>query len=209
MAIQTPTSITDVEKLLKGARFLQSAELKALAIEYFPKFAFSGRGPEIVALCFQYRTRKGFLRAYKDLLDTSWLLVSDHIADQIPNTVLKRTFIIQQEMNVHKARVALEEPQIQKHDSDCRDSVNCAADWHSLWWNIVGTGLLNGRNPLSYSDAVQRLLTVESIGQMNQMCFRSAMNLAETNIGWNHRYDLMDLAAKEVERYIVEDEAFI
>ena len=74
---------------------------------------------------------------------------------------------------------------------------------------IVGSGLLNGRNLLLYLETVWRLLTIEDIGQMDRMCFKNGVDVAETAVGWGHCYELLDLAAKEAESYIVEDETFI
>jgi hypothetical protein len=83
--------------------------------------------------------------------------------------------------------------------------VSCAADWHLVWWNVVSTGLLNGRNPLFYTDAVKRLETVKDIGRMDHMCFKNAIDIANTAVGWSHHYDLMDSAAKAAEAYIDEE----
>ena len=72
----------------------------------------------------------------------------------------------------------------------------------------MGTGLVNGRNPLLYSEAIRRLTTVENIGQMSWACFENIICVADTAVGWNHCYELMDLVAKEAEGFIPSQKLF-
>ena len=98
---------------------------------------------------------------------------------------------------------------INEHSPICHDHDGCAADWHSVWWNIVGSGLLNGQNPLSYREAVQRLSLITEIGRMCHVCFDTAVTVAKTSFGWEHRYEFMETAAEEVESMIIEDKDYI
>ena len=50
---------------------------------------------------------------------------------------------------------------------------------------------------------------MENIGQMSQTCSENTICVADMPVGWNHHYELMDLAAKEAEGFIVKDETFI
>lgn len=209
MVIQRPTTIDALNALLAGARYLQSAEFKAYAIECIPDFVYSDHGPEIVAICFEYQTRKGFRKAFRDLLEIPFEKVSAAIINAIPTVILRRIVIIREQLQTHTARVALEEPLIENHASTCHDHGGCASDWHAAWWNIVGSGLLNGINPLAYTEALRRLHGIADIGRMDRTCFNNAVNVAQTAIGWGHRYELMETAAVEAELTIMEDRDFI
>ena len=73
----------------------------------------------------------------------------------------------------------------------------------------MGSGLLNGRNPLSYKEAVQRLSLITKIGRMSRICFDTAVTVAKTSFEWEHRYESMETAAEELESMIIEDKDFI
>ena len=74
-----------------------------------------------------------------------------------------------------------------------------------MWWNLVGTALLNGRNPTTYLEAIKQLRDAEDVGRMDWACFATGVKMAETAEGWGHRYKLIDTVAMELEKGIVED----
>jgi hypothetical protein len=47
------------------------------------------------------------------------------------------------------------------------------------------------------------------IGRMDRVCFDNGVKLAETAVGWGHRFKLMDQIAREAEAWITEDKDFI
>ena len=52
-------------------------------------------------------------------------------------------------------------------------------------------------------------MSVTEIGNINRVCFQSIHHVAETAIGWGHRYELMEDVAREIEAQIIEDDDYI
>ena len=139
------------------------------------------------------------------MIETSWSSISPQNIASFPLNILIKTLYTQDELCNYAARVALEEPLIQSHHQDCHDIVSYNEDWHALWWNLVRTALLNGRNPTTYLEAIRRLQNARDLGRMNQACFNDGVIVAETAEGWGHHYKLIERVSDESEESIVKD----
>ena len=127
----------------------------------------------------------------------------DTLLGDIPYDVLLKVLQVRERIQNHILQVALEGPQAE-HGSDCHDNEGYREDWNGTWWNIVGTGLLNGLNQLAYHDAIKRLALVSVMGRMNRQCFLNGLAMAETVHLLRRKSDLVKNTVKEVEIMIKE-----
>lgn len=186
---------------MEASIFLQSRNLYNHSIDFLQPFYRNRRYADVISVCFQYGIRRDFEEAYKDFLEMSWYDVQTEQLSHLPPAALLFTLRVRQDMDIHRRRVALESPKFKEHDPTCSDPDGCGDDWHTLWWNVVGTGLCNGHEQLTYSRAVERL-KMASTGRMSRKCFEQLVAVAESAQGWGHIYDLTSTAAVKVMEFI-------
>lgn len=127
-------------------------------------------------------------------------------ADQLAlldDTFYKSFTMVKAEYDAHIAKFSLESP-IVVHSETCRDYDRCAADWHQAWYNIVGTALQNGRNPLMWEDAFKRL-EKGNFGAMDPGCVAKMLEVANDSEPIVRGRRWVKEQAKELAAKVLED----
>ncbi|KAK6961869.1 hypothetical protein R3P38DRAFT_3248977 [Favolaschia claudopus] len=122
----------------------------------------------------------------------------------------------------HRAILAAEEPLFAKETKDetggknikvgpchhpgCKDHQSCEEDWHCVWWNGIGRSLLDGRNPLSWTESVKKLEAMH-FGRMHLGCRQIILEYIDEDQlnGHGRVYDMIDAVSGMLLADIVED----
>ncbi|KAJ7575656.1 hypothetical protein C8J56DRAFT_970618 [Mycena floridula] len=198
------------QSILELSRYLRSDSLKALALASIEALRIPSASSAItmIDICFQHGTRIFFADAFDELTRARW---SDYTYEQtslLPRHVFDRLVRLREALQAHDAMVALESPKIDgNHHGNCTDNKGCAADWHQLWWNSVGTSLLNGRQLLSWVTTVDTLMKCD-FGRMNTACFAFMTSNLQAYDGYAARFDLVRDVTDELIVTIDEDASF-
>ncbi|KAF7361486.1 hypothetical protein MSAN_01181900 [Mycena sanguinolenta] len=115
----------------------------------------------------------------------------------------------------HRHILAAEEPQFRDgvqqlgnfdgndtpaHSPSCRDNEACAVDWHQAWWNGMGRFLLDGREPLTWTDSFDQFKGFE-FGRMDPLCISRMLARVKKADGNGHMFTMVDqVAAKLMEK---------
>jgi hypothetical protein len=99
--------------------------------------------------------------------------------------VLQKVAELKEILEEHRRIVASEPPAITTHADDCGDNTQCDDDWYAVWWNGMARFILDGRNPLTYSEAFERFKVLK-FGKMGQGCKDGMLKLVEKGHGFRH-----------------------
>ena len=92
------------------------------------------------------------------------------------------------------------------HEPDCSNHQVCYNDWYSAWWNGVGQFLLDGRNPLSFQEAIKRF-EIWGCGQMSESCRAKTMSRVQSGDAWAPTIELIDVTCKRVSDFLLPERA--
>ncbi|KAJ7587399.1 hypothetical protein C8J56DRAFT_1081604 [Mycena floridula] len=149
-------------KVLDLSRYLLSESLRQHTIISFEaEHLHVGTSPiKVIELCFEYGIREFFSDTFRELNLISWSLFSQAETLKIPQHVTDAVIRLRESLRAtHDANIALESPEMDgKHAVAYQDNVACTADWHQLWFNVIGASLLNGRQHIGWVTAQQRFL---------------------------------------------------
>jgi len=129
---------------------------------------------QLITLAVKCCAREILPDAFKrlGLVDTPITQLTAHHRELLGTTVFTTLVYVRVALEQHRRIVAVEEPKILMHASDCQEPVGCDEDWHAIWWNGMGRFLLDGRNPQPYGEAVKYFKDMQF-----RRVSRSVMNL--------------------------------
>jgi hypothetical protein len=140
---------------------------------------------QLIQLCFEFKIRTFFEFAFAQLVGLRFHELTVEHRKMIGPQVLLAVAEVKEALNEHKHIIAAEPPIITFHASDCRDPTRCNEDWYAIWWNGMGRFLLDGRNPLSYDEAVKRFEILD-FGEMGDGCKRDMLTVVKDGVGFRH-----------------------
>ncbi|KAJ7588440.1 hypothetical protein C8J56DRAFT_860988, partial [Mycena floridula] len=179
----------DVE-LLQYSRYLGAPNLRLLALKSIKTCGLYNIGSPalLIHVCFEYGTKEPFSRAFDRLLETPWSDMPPLETTKIPIHVYDVVSRLKEAMDLHMRRVASEPPLLKPHPSTCPDRIGCVDDWEASWWLHMGKLLLNGVEPLIWSEALERFKKIPSFGRVAPSCQEALLTIVDNETGYLAKY---------------------
>jgi hypothetical protein len=96
----------------------------------------------------------------------------------VPSQVFVVVAQLRDILEEHRRIIAAEPPSIVKHAEDCTNAQDCSRDWYTVWWSGMGRMLLDGRNPLSFEEALKRFEHLQ-FGEMAEGCKAEMLSIVK------------------------------
>jgi hypothetical protein len=191
-------------RLLELARYFISPATRHLALSVIRSRSYYFRAAELIRLSYEYSTKLLFAVAFERLVGSPLRDLTQQDVEDMGPTVYVALARLKEGIQQHRSILAAEEPEFEsdksnqesdhvyrpRHCEDCKDNVTCEADWRQGWWNGMGRSLLDGRNPLTWTDAVQQFERME-FGQMHPGCLLLMLESIRGGEGNNHVFDMI------------------
>ncbi|KAK7057295.1 hypothetical protein R3P38DRAFT_3168804 [Favolaschia claudopus] len=208
--------------VLELGRFLISPVTKNHALQMIKARSYCFHPTLLISLSYQYRSRLFFVHAFRKLVAYDLRDLSYEQTDLLGMRVYVAFARLKESLAQHRAIIAAEEPLFAKETKDetggknikvgpchhpgCKDHQSCEEDWHCVWWNGIGRSLLDGRNPLSWTESVKKLEAMH-FGRMHLGCRQIILEYIEEDQlnGHGRVYDMIDAVSGMLLADIVED----
>lgn len=193
-------------RLLELSRYFLSQPTRSLALSIIKTRSSTFPASKLIHISYDYQTQLLFLTAFHRLVVTPLRELTNEDIDNIGIAAYVALSTAKEAIQEHRAIVAAEECPIETHTVDCTNSEACARDWHAVWWNGMGRFLLDGRNPLTWTDAMERFEKLD-FGEMGAGCRVKVLNRVRGGDAYSHSYSLVNRVAYELMKGIDEEQA--
>ncbi|KAJ7487939.1 hypothetical protein FB451DRAFT_1362561 [Mycena latifolia] len=194
-------------RLLELSRYFVSQPTRELVLNVIKSRSFYFTPAHLIQISYEYRTRTFFQAAFQRLASISLRDLKPEDIEKIGLVVYVALARLKEAIQQHRCILAAEEPQIHPihgHSADCQDKAACARDWHAIWWNGMGRFLLDGRNPLTWTDSIQQFERMD-FGEMNPDCREKMLEIAHGGDGNAYVFSLISSVSDELMGGIIED----
>ncbi|KAH7904391.1 hypothetical protein BJ138DRAFT_1019193 [Hygrophoropsis aurantiaca] len=195
------TAVADV--LHMGDKY-QSQVVREWAFDQLYERRFRMDPIQLVSLALKFQSKKIFPHGFRRLTEIRINDISSTSCRDIGNAVWDELINLRELLNVHRHIVACEPPFVQ-HSLFCSDQTTCSEDWRQVWWNGMGRCLLDGRNPQSYREAIERFERMQ-FGQMNVQCWRDMLHFIKERLAFQRADDLIREKCNELMETFIKEE---
>ena len=164
--------MTNIQVLIDALRisdFIISPSLRAFVLQSldFRKWFFPAA--DLLYISRKFNTKRFFVHAFKRVVDMNIWDLSDEDIMKMSIPIFMAAVRMMEAATEYRRIVACEPPPMVNHCNECHNHVQCAIDWHGTWWNGMGRFLLDGRNPLTYTEAFNRFQALQ-FGAVTEGC---------------------------------------
>ncbi|KAJ6479153.1 hypothetical protein C8R45DRAFT_832985, partial [Mycena sanguinolenta] len=196
--------------LLELSRYFMSSSTRVLALTNIKQRYWRFPAAQLIYLCYEYGTKTLFSMAFQRLVALPLRSLTQTDLEWLGFPVYVALARVKEAIQEHKCIMAAEEPVFSRdhrpHSPDCHDNAACSEDWHCAWWNGIGRPLLDGRNPLTWTDAVQQFFEMRDFGRMNESCKAVMFTVVNHATANSHIYEMTDVAIRRLTAHIQEIE---
>ncbi|KAI6151498.1 hypothetical protein BKA82DRAFT_1006369 [Pisolithus tinctorius] len=158
---------------------------------------------KLIAISLKYHMKETFRYAFSRLIP---LLLNDLDCNLLTLPVWNTLAMVKGKLDIHRRIVACEPPPM-IHSKRCQDRRSCANDWRQVWWNGMGRSLLDGRNPLSYADAMQQFHQVD-YGRVCPDCWRHMLDFCKSEKAFIHERILVEATSQDLAGRLIKEPLF-
>lgn len=191
-------------RLLELSRYFLSQPTRALALGVIKARQWGFNPSLMIQICFEYHTRILFSAAFHRLTSMYLRELTQDDIDNMGSHVYIALTKVKEDVQRHRQIVAAEEFPIEHHAYTCSDKAACERDWHAVWWNGMGRFLLDGRNPLTWTVAMERFEAF-NFGEMDVECRATMLKLVRSGDAYCLGYDLVTVVANHLMEGIAEE----
>ncbi|KAJ7621639.1 hypothetical protein DFH06DRAFT_1143649 [Mycena polygramma] len=162
----------------------------------------------LIHICFKYGTKMFFDTAFHKLATGSLRDLTLQDVEWLDLSVYSALARLMEGMQEHRCILAAEPPEFDKkgivgppHTSDCKDNARCAEDWGRTWWNGMARFLLDGKNPLTYTESMDQFKRMD-FGDMNAGCRYAMFDFVDSEVGNKHGYAMLAKVTAELMKRI-------
>ncbi|KAI6003446.1 hypothetical protein F5J12DRAFT_837913 [Pisolithus orientalis] len=158
---------------------------------------------KLISISLKYHIKETFQYAFSRLIP---LLLNELDCNLLTRPVWNTLIRVKEKLDIHRRIVACEPPPM-IHSKRCQDRRSCANDWRQVWWNGMGRSLLDGRNPLSYADAMQQFQQVD-YGRVCPDCWRHMLDFCKSEKAFIHERVLIEATSQDLAGRLIKEPLF-
>ncbi|KIM55066.1 hypothetical protein SCLCIDRAFT_30673 [Scleroderma citrinum Foug A] len=158
---------------------------------------------KLVSISLKYQIKDVFEHAFSQLVQ---LHVNKLDCDILTIPVWNTLIMAKEQLDLHRRIVACEPPPM-VHLTRCQDRKTCDDDWRQVWWNGMGRFLLDGRNPLSFDDAMRQFQDFD-YGAVCPDCWRQMLDFCKQGKAFTHERRLIDNTCQELASRLIKEPTF-
>ncbi|KAJ6526085.1 hypothetical protein B0H19DRAFT_1084691 [Mycena capillaripes] len=187
---------------MKLSQYFLSQPTRELALGVMRNRSWHFRPAEVIHISYRYHTKVLFAVAFQRLVTSRLRDFTGRDVDWMGLRIYVTVARLKEAIQQHRCILAAEAPEFDllngvAHSPDCRDHDSCSRDWHATWWNGMGRFLLDGRNPLTWTDAMQQFEHL-NFGEMNPTCLMNMLDVVRTEDSNSHVYQMIDRVSEEL-----------
>ncbi|KAI6141429.1 hypothetical protein BKA82DRAFT_1005798 [Pisolithus tinctorius] len=158
---------------------------------------------KLISISLKYQIKETFQYAFSRLIP---LRLNNLDCDLLIHPVWNTLIMVREQLGIHRRIVACEPP-LMIHSKRCQDRRSCTNDWRQVRWNGMGWFLLDGRNPLSYADAMQQFQEVD-YGRVYPDCWRHILDLCKSEKAFVHERMLIEATSQDLAGRLINEPLF-
>jgi len=192
-----------VVQLLELSQKFQSKSAREHALKRFQSHLWHMSPPKLVSISLKYQVKDIFEYAFNRLIR---LHMNDLDSNVLTVPVWMTLAMVKERLDLHRRIVACEPPPM-VHSERCRNQKTCNDDWRQVWWNGMGRFLLDGRNSLSFDDAM-RLFQEFEYGSVFRDCWKQMLDFCKQGKAFAHERKLINNTCQELASRLIKEPAF-
>lgn len=190
-------------QLLEVSWKYQSKAARDYALDQLESCRQAIHPAKLISISLKYHIKETFQYAFSRLIP---LLLNDLDCNLLTRPVWNTLIRVKEKLDIHRRIVACEPPPM-IHSKRCQDRRSCANDWRQVWWNGMGRSLLDGRNPLSYADAMQQFQQVD-YGRVCPDCWRHMLDFCKSEKAFIHERVLIEATSQDLAGRLIKEPLF-
>lgn len=190
-------------QLLELSRKYQSKAARDYALGRLKSRRWAIAPDKLVSVSLKYQIKETFQYAFNRLIR---LHLNDLDCNLLTSPVWNTLIMVKERLDLHRHIVACEPPTM-VHSKRCQDRRACNNDWRQVWWNGMGRFLLDGRNPLSYADAMQQFQQFD-YGRVCPDCWRHMLDFCKTEKAFLHEDTLIEATCQDLAGRLIKEPLF-
>jgi len=190
-------------KILDLSQKYQSNAARSYALQQLKSRHCDICPSNLITIALKYQIKDTFRYGFSKLIPSR---LNDLDRNILTFPVWITLAMTKERLDIHRRIVACEPPPM-THSKRCRDRRACDNDWRQVWWNGMGRFLLDGRNPLSYTDAMQQFQEFD-YGDVCPDCWRQMLDFCKQGKAFAHEPALIDRTARELADRLIVDPVF-
>ncbi|KAL4066458.1 hypothetical protein V8B97DRAFT_2065509, partial [Scleroderma yunnanense] len=155
----------------------------------------------LISIALKYHIKDIFHYAFNQMVPRYLNQLGDSDFDHLTEPVWKVLLWVKEQLEFHHHIVACEPPEM-VHSPNCKNGQECNNDWQQLWWNGMGRFLLDGHNPLPYSEVVEQFQGL-CYGGVHLDCWRAMLSLIKAGKAFCHEHILIDQTSQGLAELLI------
>ncbi|KAJ6568792.1 hypothetical protein B0H19DRAFT_939417, partial [Mycena capillaripes] len=183
-------------RVLELSQYFLSQPTRELVLGVIKSRSYNFRPAELIHLSYKYHTKALFAVAFQRLASLRLRDLTEQDVDWMGMQTYVALARLKEALQQHRCILAAEAPEFDPvhgvaHGPDCRDHDSCSRDWRTTWWNGMGRFLLDGRNPLTWTDGMQQFEHL-NFGEMDPTCRMKMLDVVRTEDGNRPVFHMID-----------------
>jgi hypothetical protein len=193
-------------RVLHLSRFFISESTRLFAVHGIQARRYYFHPAQLIQLCFDFNISTFFEFAFAQLTGLPLHQLTLEHRTMIGPKVFQAVADVKEALDEHRRIVAAEPPVITMHASDCVNHSRCNEDWYAIWWNGMGRFLLDGRNPLSYDEALKQFELLD-FSEMGAGCKHDMLRVVKGGEGFRHANRRAEAVASQLAQALFQFES--